>query len=440
MVQGPVGTWQQRQLERKKKGKGGGKSGNADPKKTQKLETSATAGSLAEAIERQANSQKTQAAKKSGTPTSINPIDAMMQDFMSQYNSISVPRTPIEELRRMAESQVGAQFDPMIALLKQQMGQKQETGKRSMGEARDMYNALSKDFLAQIPEMTQQFAAEDREANNRYDSAQAELQKMYGDQSKQQDAVLQQLGIQAAAPEASQQARDDQKYFQGQMETDQQQALNALNQQQLAAQNYQQNLGDTTRIAGENTAQDIRQQLSDYMDQANTQMGGLQAQRGQALGALLQQMQAQDADNAAKQEQQQFDNLLALSRFQLDAAKAAGADSQASSLFKGTTGLSGAQNFLSQQYPDSPIRASNLMQQLNDVLANKDVVNGKYQLTPGDKALGKAPTYSDVGQEYMMDLLRSEIDKENQNQPGRYNTGDINNAINALLAYMGKLR
>ena len=438
MFDPPIDFQQKKIAERKKKAKNK-KSANANPKTTQKLSTSSPAGSLAEAIERQANAQKKQAQAKSGV-TASDPISAMMNDFMSQYNSINVPTTPIEQLRKMAESQVGAQFDPMIALLKQQMGQKQATGKRSMGEARDMYNALSSDFLGQIPELTQQFAAEDKETNSRYDSAQSQLQQMYGDQSKQQDAVLKQLGIAAAAPEAAAQANTDQKYFQGQMETDQQASLNALNEQQQAAQNYQQQLGDTTKIAGENTAQDIRQQLADYMDQANTQMGGLQSQRGAALATLLQQMQGQDADNAAKQEQQQFENLLAMSRLQLDAAKASGSASGTDSLFKGTSGLAGAQNFLGQQYSDSPIKASNLMQQINDVLANKDVKNGKFQLTPGDPALGKSPTYSDVGQEYMMDLLRSEIDKENQEQPGRYGTGDINNAINALLAYMGKLR
>lgn len=448
----PPVTWQQEQIKKRKdkanKKKNADRTGNANPKNTQKLSVSEPAGTLAEALEKQANAQKAQAdaaalGNFTGSPmTPSNPIDSMMKDFMSQYNSINVPRTPLEELRKMAEQQAGAQFDPMMNLLGQQITQTSTRANNNMGEARDMYNALGSDFLSQLPELTQQFSAQDKETNNRYDSAQAQLQQMYGDQSKQQNAVLQQLGLAAAAPDAAAMANTDQKYFQGQMETDQQSALNALNQQQMAAQNYQQNLGDTTKVAGENAAGDIRSQLEEYLNSANAQMGGLQAQKSSTMAQLLQQMQAQDADNAAKQEQQQFDNLLAMSRFQLDAANAAAKanGSSADSLFKGTSGLSGAQNFLGQQYGDSPIKASNLMQQLNDVLANKDVVNGKFQLTPGDPALGKAPTYSDVGQEKMMDLLRSEIDKENQASPGRYNTADINNAINALLAYLGKLR
>jgi len=398
--------------------------------------------SIAETIERQANAQKAAAQKASPAPAPVNPIDRLMQDFNSQYQSINVTPTPIEQLRAMAEQQVGAQFDPMIAMLKSQMGQKTERANRGAGEAREMYGALSKDFLNQIPQMTQQFAAEDAETNRRYDSAQQQLQQQYQGQQQQQNALLRQLGIQAAAPDASQRSMEDQSYFQGQMETDQQQALNAMNQQQMAAQNYQRNLGDTTRVAGENTAQDIGRMLEEYLDQANQQMGGLQAQRGSALSSLLQQMQTQSADRAAKEEQQQFENLLNMSRFQLDAAKAAqqASGSPQDMLFKGTTGLSGAQNFLGQQYQSSPIKASGIMEQLNAVLANPDVVRGKFELSPGDPALGKAPTYSDVGQEMMMDLLRSQMEKANQQEPGRYQSGDINNAINALLAYMGKLR
>lgn len=398
--------------------------------------------SIAETLEQQANIQARQAEQKSGLVSTGNPIESLVNDIMGQYASISVPATPFEQLQKLAEQQIASQFDPVIALLKNQMASKERRAGNSQREARAMYGDLSKDFLSQLPEMTNQYAAEDREANSRYDAAQQELQRQYGNQQNEQQAVLQQLGIQAAAPDASKQGAEDQRYFQGQMESEQQSAMNALQQQQTAQQDYQRNLGNTTAVAGENVAQDIRGQLEEYLDAANSQLSSTQMQRSSALGALLQQMQAQDADRVAKEEQQQFDNLMALSNFQLSAAKAAGdVESENQSLFgETTTGLQGAQNFLAEQYPDSPILASNLMQQLNDVLANPDVVKGKYVLEPGDPATGKAPRYSDVGQEMMMDLLRREIEKENQATPGRYSSGDVNTAINALMAYMGKLR
>lgn len=424
-----------RKRKNKASGKGGGSSsflsGLASPKLT---------GSLAEALEKQANNQAQQAAAKSGL-VSTDPFTALQNQIMSQYQSINVPSTPYDQLKQMAQEQVGAQFDPVIHALMDQMAQTGNRATRNAGEARKMYNSLGSDFLSQLPELTNQFAQQDKETNARYDSAQQQLKQQYQGQQDQQNAILQQLGIQAAAPDASKQAADDQSYFQGSMEADQQSALNALKQQQLAQSNYTQNLGDTTKVAGENQAQDIMQQFRDYMGQANSQLTGLQQQRGSALASLLQQMQAQDAQRVQSEEQKQFQNLMSLANFQLSAAKAAqSAAGNSNDLFKGTTGLSGAQNFLAQQYPNSPIIASHLMGDINNVLSNPDVVNGKYQLTPADPSTGKSATYSDVGQEYMIDLLRQQIEKENQSVPGRYGNADINNAINALLAYMGKLR
>lgn len=467
--------------ERKQKAKeDANKSSNAGGSLSAALDLggNSAAGSLAEALERQAAVQRrmseqdpTGASLAGGTlsqmPVNIpqvqqsNPVEDLIAGLFNQVNSINVAPTPLEELQKIANQQVSAQFDPVIAALQQQMDTKQKRGKESQGQARDMYNALGDNLVAQLPQITQQFAAEDAATNQRYDNAQRQLQDMYGQQSQQQQQVLQNLGIQAAAPDASAQANTDQKYFQGQMESEQQAALNALAEQEMAQTNYQKNLGNSSRMAGENTAQDIGRMLEDYMDQAGTQMTGLQGQRGSALSALLQQLQSQDASRVQQEEQQQFQNLMALSNFQLDAQRMASQNEMDNlnyqlklqqmmnegaggagddSLFKGMMGNSGAANFLSQLYPEQPILASGLLSQIDDVMRNEDVVRGKYVLDPGDPSLGKGPTYADVDQNYISNLLRREIEQENIQNPGRYGSADIANAIDALMAYLGKMR
>ena len=418
----------------------GGDSGGGGRSILDALSSAMTATPLL--MEQQANAQKQQAIASGALKPPTNPIDQMMQDFQRQYQSINVQPTSLEQLQRMAEQQVGAQFDPMLQMLTSQMGAKQKRAGESQGKAREMYGALSKDFLSQLPQLTQQFAAEDQETNKRYDTVQQQLQQQYQGQQQQQNALLQQLGIQAAAPDASQRSMEDQSYFQGQMETDQQSALNALNQQQQAAKLYQQQLGDTTRVAGENTAQDIGSMLEDYLQQAEQQKMGLQQQRGSAYSTLLQQMQTQAQDRASKEEQQQFENLLNMSKFQLSAAEAAqkASGSPLDALFKGTTGRTGGENFLATKYPNEPVKASGIMELVNKALSNPDVVRGKFELQPGDKALGKGPVYADVGQQMIEDILRKEAEKANQVTPGRYGTPDITSAIDALAAIMGKLR
>lgn len=356
------------------------------------------------------------------------------EQFMQQYESINVPRTPYAELQKMAQQQVNAQYDPMITLLNQQMGQKKERAAGSQKEARDMYNALGESFVQQLPQMTNEFAQQDREANQRYDNAQASLQKQYGNQAAEQQALLERLGIQAAAPEASKQANEDQAYFQNQLELSQQQEQGARTQQNQAAKDYTQSLGNTSRMAGENTAQDIASQLEAYLDTAGGQLGVLQGQKGSALASLLQQMQAQDAKRAEDESQRQFENLLKLSRFQLDseAMQRKMAQDMNQNLFEGKSSLLGAQNFLGQQYQNEPDKASAIMQELQDVLANPEVTQGKFILDPGDGM--RAPTYSPMTQERMMEILRKEM------AGGQYTPADINAAMNALAAYKGLLR
>jgi hypothetical protein len=412
------------------------------------------AGTLAEAIEKQAAAQKRAAETKalmggSSSGGMLDPFTALQQQLFNQANSIRVAATPLEQLRSMAEQQVGLQYDPQIAALGQEVRTHQKRAGRSEKQARSMYGALAQDYLSQLPDMTAQYAAEDQATNQRYQQAQDQMQGNYDKNAQQQDAVLKQLGIQAAAPDASQQAKDDNAYFANQSKLDQQTALDALNEQQNSQMDYTRNLGNNARMAGENTAQDIGQQLSDYLGQAESAMTTLRGQKGAAIEALLSQMQQQDQQRVQSQQQQEFSNMMQLFNFQLSAQKAAADAAAKASAGSGaggfgsgtgtsslTTGLPGAQNYLASQYPDQPILASNLMEMLNNVLANKDVTNGKYVLDPGDPSLGRAPKYSDVGQQYMERLLRQQF----QQQGNRYNNQDINATMAALEAYLGKLR
>lgn len=431
----PVFPGDKKSKKKKSSSSGGGGGGL--------LSSLVPSGSLAEAVEKQAAIQKGQAQQKSGLTSTGDPFQMLQDQLFNAVNSINVAPTPLEQLRQMATQQVAAQFDPQIDALSSEITSKSKRGKQSQKTARDMYGALAQDYLSELPAMTQQFAAEDEAANARYDQAQQQMQGEYDEQAAQQAAVLKRLGVQAASQDASKGAMEDQAYFQNQSELDQQNALSQLDQQQMAQTNYQQNLGSNAKMAGENTAQEIGAMLEDFLTKANSQMTSLEGQKGSAIEALLSQMQAQDQANIDKQRQQEFDNQMKLYNFQLAAQKAMGSESQNASPFGGsggaagsglTTGLAGAQNYLASQYPEQPIMASNLMEQLNDVLSNKEVTQGKFVLEPGDDL--HAPKYSDVGQEYMMDLLRREFEQEGN----RYNTGDINATMNALLAYLGKLR
>ncbi|MFE1914988.1 hypothetical protein [Streptomyces anandii] len=395
---------------------------------------SGTAMSLADAIRAQADSQAKQAAQKSGLVETTDPL----QQLMKQIQSINTPATPYDVLLNQAQGTAGAQFDPLIAELQGQIKSTTNRGHNNQKQAEQMYNALAQDIASQMPEITNQMSQASKETENRYDQTQQALQGEYDKQASNQAALLQKLGIQAAAPEASQQAMDDQAYFQQQSKSDEANALALLNEMKNADVSYNRQSADNTRLAGVNTAQDIGAQLEDYLQQANSKLGGLKAGRESAIQSALAQLQQQDQARVDKQNETQYSHLMDLFNLQLKMQQMQQQQNQ--SLFKGTNGPSGASNYLSGIYGNQDSFSSKaIMDAINDVMADPNVIAGKYD--SGNKDMYGNPVMNQVNDQYMIDLLRKRLSDEGSTLSGsQFSAGDINNAINALLAYQGKLK
>jgi hypothetical protein len=395
---------------------------------------------IATIIRQQAQEQARQAAQKSGL-VSTAPVDSFQQ-LIEQINSIRAEATPYDTLLQQATGSAGAQFDPLIAELQGQMAATEKRGKANQAQAKQMYGDLATDIAAQMPEITNQMAAASKETQTRYDQTQAALQGEYNKQAEAQNALFQKLGIQAAAPEASQQAMDDQAYFQQQSNSDEAAAMALLNQMKNADVSYNRQSSDNTRLAGVNAAQDIGAQLEDYLQQAGSKLSGLRAGRESAIQSALAQLQQQDAQRVQQQEETEYDRLMDLFNLQLKMQQMQqdAAESQNSPLFKGTNGPSGASNYLSEVYGTGDSTSSGaIMDIINQVMSDPSVIAGKYNTGEKD-AYGKEIT-NKVTDEYLIDLLRKQMSPDSQGMTGySFSAADINNAINALLAYQGKLR
>jgi hypothetical protein len=365
---------------------------------------------------------------------------------MQQIQSINVVATPYEQLMQQAQGSAGAQYDPMIKQLQAEMAQTTKRGKANQSEAKGMYNALAQDIASEMPQITQQMAQASQETQNRYDQTQQALQGEYNEQAAQQAALYRKLGIQAAAPEASQQAMEDQAYFQQQSQNDEAAALQLLNEMKNADVSYNRQSADNTRLAGVNIANDIGSQLEDYLQTAGGKLSGLQAGKESAIQAMLAQLQQQDAQRVAQQEETEYDRLMDMFNLQLKMQEMAGdrsSDSVANQLFKGSNGPSGASNYLSEIYGGDSSTASGLMDMINSVMEDPAVLAGKYDT--GQKDQYGQPITNKVTDAYLQKLLKDQIQN---NQPSalqfglapQYDSFDINNAIAALMAYQGKLK
>lgn len=405
-----------------------------------------TAASLADAIRAQAAAQTKRATGRSGLvdTSQVNTPDPFSQ-LLQQIQSIRVEPTPYDQLLRMATGQAGAQFDPLIRELEGQISATTKRGKANQKEARQMYNALARDIAAQMPEITNQMAQASREAEQRYNDTQAALQNEYNKQAEAQAALFKKLGIQAAAPEASQQAMEDQTYFQNQIRSDKAAALQLLDEMENADVSYNRETANNTRLAGENTAQEIAAQLEDYLQQANSKLGGLRAGRQSAIQAMLAQLQQQDQERIARQEQQEYDRLMDLFNLQMKMQQmqqdALNKRLQNQGLFKGTNGPSGAANYLSEVYGGDTFTPTAIMDAINAVMENPAVVAGEYDT--GRKDMYNQPIMNKVTDEYLRQLLIQQLNQQGGAGPlsaTQFSNADINNAINALMAYRGRLK
>lgn len=375
-------------------------------------------------------------------PINREPL-SIADQLQQQLAGIQVNTTPLDELQRQANAQVSAQYDPQINELLRNMDSTSARASYNEDQSRNMYNSLAQDFVNQLPGMQQQLKQQQNDVAGQYADSKTNLQNQYDQQKNDQQAVLQQLGIQAAAPDSMNQMNTDQAYFQQQNDLSKNQALDQLAAQGTADQNYTRDMANSSRLAGTNAANDIASQLEDYMQNAQGQVSDLKGAKANAIAGLVAQLQQQDATNAQSQYNNAFNQMMQLNNFQrsltndqnqnqMDQANLLLKQLQMQQsgnqdLFKGTSGMTGMSNYLSEQYPNDPNEASALSSLVASVLSNPDVQMGR-------RASGFGTT-TPITNEYLIQLLRNQADKQ-----GITNSADINNAIDALLAYKGQLK
>jgi hypothetical protein len=307
---------------------------------------------------------------------------------------------------------------------------------RNQSQAKQMYGDAAKDIAAQMPEITNQMAQASQETQNRYDSTQQALQGEYNQQAAAQAALYKKLGIQAAAPEASQQAMDDQAYFQQQSKSDESNALQLLSQMKNADVSYNRQSADNTRLAGINTAQDIGNQLEDYLLQANDKMAGLQSGRQSSIGAALAQLQQADAQRVDQQNNTKFQQMMGLANLQLQMQQMEAQNNKP--LFQGTNGQSGMSNYLAGVYPGDTTSQNSVANLVNQAMQDPTVIAGQYD--SGRKDAYNQPIMTKVNDAYLEHILRQIVAQQDPISGTQYDNADINNAINAILAKEGKLK
>lgn len=387
----------------------------------------------------------------------LTPLQQLQQQLQQQLSSLNISNflTPESNIQTQANGAVNSQYDPQINGLLNNIQQQKTQTKQNQGDATNMYNALAENLSSQIPAMQQQSQQAQQSAGDLYAGAKQDMSQQYQGQQAQQQATLAQLGLQAATGGGSsgntdvqansptggvgQQAANDQSYAQSQADLQNQQAQNQLKEQGASDQQYQTSMADNSRLAGANTVEDLGRQLASYLTGANSQVTQLQSSKAQALQSMIAQLDQSNQQNAQTQYQNAFNNTMATNNFGLDALKESDSNTNAANTLAQqlllaqqknnpalTTGPTGAANYLAQQYQSNPNEAVKINQLIQDTMGRQDVMNGVHNVNGANAS---------NNQEYLIAQLRDQAAKE-----GITDQTDLNNAINAFLAFTGKLK
>lgn len=236
-----------------------------------------------------------------------------MADIFSRLEELQNPSRymgNMGDLDAQAQAQVSAQYDPLIAALRNQMGAAQGRAGRNKEQLGQMYTALSSSLQGDVPELQQMYADTKQQSQGNYDNLQKDIQGQYANSQSEQEAMWKRLNIEAAAPELSQRQMTDRDFFMNRAKADAQTQQSAIGQEERGAVNYTQQGSQIARSEGVNRQADLMSQLEELLQTYEGQIGAHEAAKQSAFYATRGDLQSQMQDRAGKQAQQDFHNYL----------------------------------------------------------------------------------------------------------------------------------
>lgn len=243
----------------------------------------------------------------------LKPKQPTIEDILQDLQNASDPSrymTDSADLQQQARSAAEAQYGPLIASLRNQMGQAQDRGWKQHSQLGDMFSSLSNNLRGGIPQIQQQFAETKQETQGAYDQLKQTIGNQYAESAKQQEEMYKRLNIEAAAPEVMSEQFRDKDFFTNIANTQGQTQQAALGQEERGATEYTRRNSEVAQIEGTQRQAGLMDQLSQLMSGFESQIGAHEAAKEQAYSSGLGSLQSQAQEQAQKSAQRDFDNLL----------------------------------------------------------------------------------------------------------------------------------
>lgn len=234
-------------------------------------------------------------------------------DIMQQLQNLQDPSRYMmnsDQLLSQARNQASAQYDPVIAQLRQAMGAAQTRGKQNEAQLGQMFGQLSDSLNADIAPLEAKNAQTRQATQDQFGQLKQQIADTYNQSQADQEAMMKRLNIEAAIPAATEKQAQDKAFFTNRASTDENTALTAQDQESRGNVEYTRRGSEVARTEGTQRQADLMNQLSQLMDAYQGQIGANEAAKAQAANSIFTQLSSQANDSAVKRAQQDFENYI----------------------------------------------------------------------------------------------------------------------------------
>jgi hypothetical protein len=236
-------------------------------------------------------------------------------ELLAELQSLQDPSRYMQDeglLAQQAREMVAAQYDPVIAQLRGQMGAAKTRAERNKGELGRMFSTLSSDLQGDVPEIQQMYTEDKAESQDLFNQLQQQTKDQYAQSATEQEQMMQRLNIEAAAPDILPEQQRDRDYFTQLAAQNAANEQTALGKEERGAINYTQQGSQIARMEGTQRQSDLMAQLSDLLTQYEGQIGAQEAAKNSAYLSALGELRTGSQNSALQQSQRDFENYISM--------------------------------------------------------------------------------------------------------------------------------
>lgn len=234
-------------------------------------------------------------------------------DIMSELQRLQDPSRYYRDpgmLEQQAIAQASAQYDPLIAALRSQMGTAQSRAGRFDTQLGQMFGALSGSLREDIPKVQDIYTQTKANTAGEYEKLQSQIKQGYETSRAEQEAMYKRLNIEAAAPDVLTPQMRDQEFFTNIARSQGQTQQAALGLEERGATEFSRKGSQIAEMEGTSRRADLGAQLQELLAAYEQQIGAHEAARSSAISAARNKLSGDMQQQAMEMAQRDFENYI----------------------------------------------------------------------------------------------------------------------------------